>query len=180
MRRREIKLKVLLALIPFLPMGLVGCDYYQTKLDCSDHFEGRDKAGFITDESGLAKFEKNEVIWYRCAAGQRYSNFRCKGEALRLSWDEANEYATEFSQKSGKAWRLPTKRELKSIMEEKCINPSVNPTVFPGLEVDNFWTSSGSLNSDLFRCSVYTYRGDLFCRQPRVTELPFLLVGGAK
>ena len=178
--RLEIKLKVLLALFPLLSAVLVGCDYYQTKLDCSDYFEGRDKAGFTTDESGLAKFEKNGVIWYRCAAGQRYSNFRCKGEPLRLSWDEANEYATEFSQKSGKAWRLPSKQELKSIMEEKCINPSVNPTVFPGLEVDNFWTSSGSLNSDLFRCSVYTYRGDLFCRQPRVTELPFLLVGGAK
>jgi len=56
--RLEIKLKVLLALIPLLSAVLVGCDYYQTKLDCSDYFEGRDKAGFTTDESGLAKFKK--------------------------------------------------------------------------------------------------------------------------
>ena len=178
--RRKITLKGLTILILILLFVLVGCDYYKPKPDCSEHFKGRDKTGFQTDESGLARSEKTGTIWYRCAAGQRYSNFRCKGEPLRLNWDAANEYAEEFSQKSGKAWRIPTKQELKSIMEEKCINPSVNPTVFPGLEVDNFWTSSGSLNSDLFRCSVYTFRGDLFCRQARVTELPFLLVGGSK
>jgi len=174
------KLRTLGAAVALVSIFLSSCDYYQDQPDCDGFFEGRDKGEFVTDETGLAKDSRNGVIWYRCAAGQRYSNFKCKGKSLKLSWDEANEFAEEFSQKSGKSWRLPTKQELKSIMETQCINPSVNPTVFPSLEVDNFWTSSGSLNSDLFRCSVYTYRGDLFCRQPRVTELPFLLVGGVK
>ena len=155
-----------------------GCDYYKELPNCRDFFQGRAKGHFLTEENGLAKDQRTNTLWYRCAGGQRYSNFKCKGEPLRLAWDEAMKFSEEFSRKSGKWWKLPTKQEMKSIMESECISPSVNPTVFPGLEVNNFWTASGSLNSDLFRCSVYTYKGDLFCRQARVTELPFLLVEG--
>ena len=135
---------------------------------------------FSTDNRGLAQDKKTKLLWYRCAAGQSYKKFECKGEALHLNWEEAMAFAEEFSEKSGKQWRLPSKKELKSIMLDQCINPAVDVRVFKDLEVNNFWTSSDSLNSDLFRCSVYTFKGDLFCRQPKTTRLPFLLVGGAK
>lgn len=170
--------KILLVCILF--SALAGCDYYAQLPECADYFKTRPDVAFITDNRGLAKDSDTNLVWYRCAAGQRYKNSECKGEALYLNWQEANAFAEEFSEKSGKLWRLPSKKELKSIMVDQCINPAVDVRVFKDLEVNNFWTSSGSLNSDLFRCSVYTYKGDLFCRQPRVVKLPFLLVGGSK
>ena len=173
-----IRLIEKLLILTFVSAITAGCDYYKDLPSCTMLYPKRDKGSFVTDEAGLAKDSNTGLIWYRCAGGQRYSYFKCKGEPLKLSWDDAIKYAEEFSKKSGKSWRLPTKKEMKSIMEEKCINPSLNPTVFPNVIVDNFWTASDSLNSDLFRCSVYTYKGDLFCRQPKATKLPFLLIGG--
>ena len=163
-----------------LAMSFYGCDYYAQLPDCVEYFKKHTKSEFSTDNRGLARHNNTKLVWYRCAGGQSYKNSECKGAAIHLNWEEAVAFAEEFSEKSGKEWRLPSKHELKSIMLDQCINPAVDTRVFKGLEVNNFWTSSGSLNSDLFRCSVYTYRGDLFCRQPRTVKLPFLLVGGAK
>ena len=161
-------------------LSLSSCDYYAQVPDCRDFFNNNPVNSFSTDNRGLAQDKKTKLLWYRCAAGQSYKNSECKGEALHLNWDAAMAFAIEFSEKSGKKWRLPSKKELKSIMVNQCINPAVDVRVFKELEVNNFWTSSDSLNSDLFRCSVYNFKGDLFCRQPRAAKLPFLLVGGDK
>lgn len=167
-------------IIVVIALSLSSCDYYAQVPDCRDFFNNNPVNSFSTDNRGLAQDKKTKLLWYRCAAGQSYKNSECKGEALHLNWEEAMAFAEEFSEKSGKKWRLPSKKELKSIMLDQCINPAVDVRVFKDLEVNNFWTSSDSLNSDLFRCSVYTFKGDLFCRQPKTTRLPFLLVGGAK
>ena len=81
-----------------------------------------------------------------------------------------------FNGSSTEAWRLPTKSEMPKLLEKQCINPAVNPFVFPDMEVTNFWTESKGLHQDQFRCSVYTYQGRVFCRQARNIEQPFLLV----
>ena len=168
------------AVICVLALFVSSCDYYAQSPDCGDYFRNNPVNSFSTDNRGLAQDKSTKLLWYRCAAGQSYKNSECKGKALHLNWDEAMAFAKEFSEKSGKKWRLPSKKELKSIMVNQCINPAVDVRVFKGLEVNNFWTSSDSLNSDLFRCSVYNFKGDLFCRQPRAAKLPFLLVGGDK
>ena len=163
-----------------LALHTSSCDYYAQLANCDDYFKNKPAYSFSTDNRGLAQDKDTGLLWYRCAGGQSYKNSECKGEALHLNWDEAMAFAEEFSEKSGKKWRLPSKKELKSIMVDQCINPAVDVRVFKGLEVNNFWTSSDSLNSDLFRCSVYNFKGDLFCRQPKTTKLPFLLVRKVK
>lgn len=169
-----------IAIIFALALSLSSCDYYAQLPNCDEYFKNKPSHSFSTDNRGLAEDKNTGLLWYRCSAGQSYKNSECKGETLHLNWDEAVAFAKEFSEKSGKKWRIPSKKELKSIMVNKCINPAVDVRVFKGLEVNNFWTSSDSLNSDLFRCSVYSFKGDLFCRQPKTTELPFLLVAGDK
>jgi hypothetical protein len=155
---------------------LTGCDIYRVAENCKDHIPPGDKGKFITDPNGLAKDIETGTTWYRCAAGKRFSNYRCKGEGLHLSWDEAKEYATEFSEKSGIKWRLPTNDEMKSIIESSCNGPAVNDNVFPSTESNNHWTSSDSWHQKTFKCSINTYNGSLTCRQARVLEQPFLLV----
>ena len=155
---------------------LAGCDNYRIDEKCSDHISRGDRGTFVTDDSGLAKDIETGTTWYRCVAGKSFSNYRCKGEALYLSWDDATEYAEEFSQKSGIQWRLPTNDEMKSIIEGSCIGPAINGNVFPAAETYNHWTSSNSRHQKSFKCSINTYNGSLTCRQARVLKQPFLLV----
>ena len=155
---------------------LASCDGYRVAEKCSDYIPRGDKGKFVTDVSGIAKDTETGTTWYRCAAGMRFSNFRCKGETLNLSWDEATQYAIEFSEKSGVEWRLPTNDEMKSIIESSCIGPAVNENVFPSTATNNHWTSTDSWHQNIFKCSVNTFNGSLTCRQARVLEQPFLLV----
>lgn len=165
-----------LAATAIILVGLSSCDNYRVDEKCKDHIPRGDKGKFVTDASGLAKDIETGTTWYRCAAGKTFSNYRCKGENLTLNWDDATDFAKEFSQKSGIKWRLPTNDEMKSIIEESCIGPAINENVFPTTETNNHWTSSDSWHQKTFKCSVNTYNGSLTCRQARVLKQPFLLV----
>ena len=155
----------------------VGCADQRNQPDCMDIFESRlEKSNFKIYKNGLALHEPTGLTVTQCAVGQRMVNFKCRGDALKLTWDDAMTYAAEIQEKTGEPWRLPTKSEMPKLLEKQCINPAVNPFVFPNLEVANFWTESKGLHQDQFRCSVCTYQGRVFCRQARHIEQPFLLV----
>ena len=167
--------RVTLALC-IVTLGL-GCADQRNQPDCADVFESRlEKSNFTVYKNGLALHGPTGLTVTQCAVGQRMVNFRCRGDAIKLTWDDAMAYAAEIQEKTGEPWRLPTKSEMPKLMEKQCINPAVNPYVFPNLEVANFWTQSKGLHQDQFRCSVYTYQGRVFCRQIRSIEQPFLLV----
>ena len=155
----------------------LGCADQRNQPDCADVFESRlEKSNFTIYKNGLALHEPTGLTVTQCAVGQRMVNFKCRGDAIKLTWDDAMAYAAEIQEKTGEAWRLPTKSEMPKLLERQCINPAVNPYVFPDLEVANFWTQSKGLHQDQFRCSVYTYQGRVFCRQARNIEQSFLLV----
>jgi hypothetical protein len=155
---------------------LNSCSDYRSEEKCSDAISRGDKGRFEVTNAGLARDSDTGTVWYRCAAGQRYSNFRCKGDILLLTWDEAIDYAEEFSEKSGVTWRLPTDDEMISVTESSCVNPAINYNVFPDISVNNHWTSSKGLHQDVFRCAVNSYNGRMSCRQARKIAQPFLLV----
>ena len=160
-------------------MLVVGCDIHKVELKCEDAIEAYDKQRFegYTDELGSAVDPLTGITWYRCPAGKHFVNYVCKGEALRLSWDEAVAFGKEFSDKSGVSWRLPTRKEMKSIIEPNCIAPALNPNVFKDAEVANHWLSDpNTLHQDQFRCALNSYSGNISCRQARIIKQPFMLV----
>ena len=157
--------------------AMVSCADQRNQPDCSSVIESRlDKSDFEILKNGLALHQPTGLTVTQCAGGQRMVNYRCLGDALKLTWDDAMSYAEEVREKTGEQWRLPSKSEMPRFLEKRCINPAANPFVFPGLEVTNYWTASKGLHQDQFRCSVYTYQGRVFCRQARIIEQPFLLV----
>jgi len=172
--RRRALFRVLSACCLLLLLN--SCADYRSEEKCSDSIPRGDKGRFVVNNDGLAKDSETGTVWYRCAAGQRYSNFRCKGDVLYLNWDDALAYAVEFSDKSGVTWRLPTDGEMKSVTEDSCVSPAINQNVFPAIDVANHWTSSKGLHQDVFRCAVNTYNGRMSCRQARVVGQPFMLV----
>ena len=83
------------------------------------------------------------LVWQRCAQGQ--SGAECEnGTALVLNLDEAKAEASALRQRSGKAWRLPTIKELESIVELGCRAPSSNPELFPATPIHPFWSTTAA------------------------------------
>lgn len=155
---------------------LAGCTE-RNPPECSDAIDSRlIPHNFELFEGGFAQNKNSGLFVTRCAAGQSFRNYRCKGDSLKLSWDGAVAYAAEVAEKTGENWRLPDYKEMQSLLVDHCVNPAANPFVFPDMEVANFWTSSKGLHQDRFRCAVYSFQGNAFCRHSRELEQPFFLV----
>ena len=156
---------------------VIGCDRYDQKPICSSILGDTDLGTFYYGATGTALDWKTDTIWYRCPGGSYFLQGTCIGSGLKLSWDDAMAYATELSEISGIEWRLATLPEVRSIISPACVGPAINSNVFPTLKSANVWTSSeSSIQSDAFRCAIYTYNGAYSCKQIKRTAKPFLLV----
>lgn len=98
------------------------------------------------------------LVWQRCSVGQNWNGQACAGEASEFKFDAAQ-------QRSGNGWRVPTVRELHSLIQcskgfkgkedlkdgkgavpDICVHGSSRPTLdtaaFPNTPSLWFWTSS--------------------------------------
>lgn len=60
-----------------------------------------------------------------------------------FDWSGANDHCNALSL-AGKTWRLPSMRELETIVDESVVNPSIDTTVFYGTVGAGYWTISPS------------------------------------
>ena len=172
---RIFHIPLMLALSIFV---LTGCDF-RSPQDCHVMYQDRPDllSNFFIGQNGLANKAGSLLSWSRCPAGMRFSSPQnCSGTPLFLNYDQAQTYATEISEKSNQTIRLPTRREMESITESSCINPSLNTNVFPVPVIDKFWTSEQNTLRSNLACTVYTYQGRATCNEPKVIERPFMLV----
>lgn len=102
-------------------------------------YQQKDDSTVVDQQTGL--------IWRVCLEG--VSGQACdEGEPLELTWAEALLYVPEFNNDGGFAghtdWRLPNIRELSTLIELQCVEPAINPAVFPGAAALPVWSSSPS------------------------------------
>jgi len=157
---------------------LSGCDF-RSPQDCSAVYQDRPDllSDFAIDQNGIANKAGSSLSWSRCPAGMQFSSPKsCSGTPLFLNFDQAQTYAIDISEKSAQKIRLPTRREMSSITESNCINPSLNTNVFPATAIDKFWTSEQNTLRDNLACTVYTYQGRATCNESKIIERPFMLV----
>ena len=171
-RSRDMVLLLGLALM-FL---LAGCSDLRQTPTCGEYFKAGDLGRFKLENPHVVQDSKTGLLWYRCAAGQSLMDGQCVGDPLSLPWKEAQAYAEEFSQLSGRKWRMPEYDEMKALSEKACDNPAYNPTAFPDLPIENFWTATTQMGSMWQACSVYTHTGHGHCRGRRVEDMLFMLV----
>lgn len=154
-----------------------GCDRYRTKPLCSDDAAPISLESFTLNTGGTAFNMKTGLTWYRCLAGLSFSNGRCQGIPLRMTWGEARRFAADLSEKSGITWRLATKQQLQNLIQPHCNGPALNTAVFHNIGAVNLWTDSSSWKHRKdYACTVYTYNGALSCKRSKATAYPFLLV----
>ena len=94
--------------------------------------------GTITDT-------KTGLIWKRCLEGQSGSDC-ASGSAEAFTWQQALQRAQTVNSSGGFAgasdWRLPTIKELSSLVEHQCVDPAINLTRFPNASNHWLWSSS--------------------------------------
>lgn len=83
-----------------------------------------------------------ELVWKRCVEGLS-GTYYCGGDAESMSWQEALQYASTHRFASNSQWRLPSKNELASLIEDRCDDPAIHPWFFPNTPTERaYWTSS--------------------------------------
>ena len=112
--------------------------------------------GTITDT-------KTGLIWKRCLEGQSGSDC-ASGSAEAFTWQQALQRAQTVNSSGGFAgfsdWRLPTIKELSSLVEHQCVDPAINLTRFPHASSDGLWSSSAVAGNTDYAWCVNFYHGE--------------------
>lgn len=114
---------------------------------------------FTNKEGNLIWDKATNLVWQRCSVGQTWDGKTCAGEAKKFTFDEAQKQASN-------GWRMPTIRELASliycssgqtrskadledgapVIANQCVSPYSKPTIntsaFAATPERSFWTSS--------------------------------------
>ena len=112
--------------------------------------------GTITDT-------KTGLIWKQCLEGQSGSDC-ASGSVETFTWQQALQRAQTVNSSGGFAgfsnWRLPTIKELSSLVEHQCVDPAINLTRFPNASNHWLWSSSAVAGLTLSAWGVYFNYGN--------------------
>ena len=88
---------------------------------------------------------QNNIFWIRCSVGQVWKNNTCEGKAIKLTMDQVEQATSKANEQLDGDWRLPTRKELESIVCFECGKVKINSKFFPYTPYEPFWT--GEKNS---------------------------------
>jgi hypothetical protein len=73
-------------------------------------------------------------------------------------WSQAGAYCASL-EVNGRGWRLPSIKELLTIVDESRWGPAIDPVAFPSTPSDYFWTSSPLATFPMFIWTVFFGKG---------------------
>jgi hypothetical protein len=145
--------------------------------DCAKYFETNYPfTEFRLIGQGGAIDKRTGLMWFRCNAGEFWYGGSCRGSIQRVNWHQAKIVADEATVAGYEDWRLPTVDELKGLVEKNCINPAINPYVFPSVGTEVYWTSEDNFFNKYLGWGVFFFNGNDFARHDKTAEHPVLLV----
>jgi hypothetical protein len=144
---------------------------------CAEYFSINQTFGhYQRMDSGLIEDSLTGLTWYRCGAGQTWEDAQCKGNALLLTFDEAQDWADNIELAGFDDWRVPEIEEMRSLVESDCKSPSINTLVFSGIEPEVYWSSESNFWMRSMAWSLFFYRGHYFSKQAKFDYFRFMLV----
>ena len=121
---------------------------------------------FLVEKNHLILDLKYNIYWLRCSVGQIWDNDSCKGKPIKLTMDQVNQAIEKANEQLGGNWRLPSRKELESIVCLKCGKIKINKKLFPDTPYEPFWTGEKNSWSKQFYWSVNFFTGHTFGRFP--------------
>lgn len=88
------------------------------------------------------------LVWRRCAAGQSWTGSACDGALDTQEWPGALAAANDEARRTGQAWRLPNIKELSTLADRSRVRPAIDPAVFPGVAMSQWYWSGTPLAAD--------------------------------
>jgi hypothetical protein len=83
---------------------------------------------------------QTKLTWARCSVGQEWKNGHCTGAIRQFTFEEAQKQA-------GAEWRVPTKDELASLLDQgRKEFPTLDTAAFPDMDASFPWYWSSTPN----------------------------------
>jgi hypothetical protein len=134
-RRTQVLVWIAALVLALLPLGLTAAvpRCYPTNR-------------FIVLTGGMVQDALTGLMWQQDGGGTRQG---CSATGnLWCTWAEAKDYCSGLALGDFSDWRLPTVRELLSIVSSVAYRgTTINQTAFPDASGGSFWTSSPSASS---------------------------------
>ncbi len=112
---------------------------------------------FIINTDGTVNDVSTGLMWMRCTVGQTHTKDNgCAGTGKNLTWQDALKDAMNKGKYLGyDNWRLPNIKELATIVERQCYNPSINLDVFPETPITSYYSNTPDFNAGNLARYIY-------------------------
>ncbi len=91
-----------------------------------------------------------KLVWRRCAEGLRWDGKACGGKLMTFKYSQAKDAAADAAKADSKAWRIPTKDELVTLVDKTAKKkPRIDVKAFPQTPSQPFWAMRPGSDDDL-------------------------------
>jgi uncharacterized repeat protein (TIGR01451 family) len=108
---------------------------------------------FVNNLDGTITHTKTGLTWQRCVVGQTWVDGYCDGTAKTFTHQNAVALTSDLGGKTD--WRLPTFKELQSIVDYQ---NGVNKYVFPDAPVGTFWSATNYTGGDKTKAFYVSFK----------------------
>ena len=109
---------------------------------------------------------KNKIEWMTCPVGMVWKENTCIGEAKKFELKFIPEIINIANNQLEGNWRLPTRKELESLICINCEKVKINLKLFPKTPPEPFWTNEKNFWQPKFNWIVNFLNGNTFGRYP--------------
>ncbi len=138
-------------LLPMLMSALLSSSPALAQVCSGDIAPTRPDSRYIDLGNGAVLDLETNLMWTQCLNGQSGNNC-ASGSPVLANWEAALSAAASANTDDYTDWRLPSIRELGSLVETQCYSPAINETLFPNLPANNslpVWSSTPYAGSPL-------------------------------